>query len=127
MGAATAQLPLPSGPPPAPSPSSAFVPSPVAQTAPPPAPAPQSSNPSVLDRLIGKSERVTVTIAAIGHGRDNALRITTTEGKVIDQLDDNRSFAAPSPGDQLIVERRLMGYRCQLDKHTYFTCKPKGA
>lgn len=137
LGGATVQQPTTSAAPPAP--SAAMVPTPpaspalpqstaMASPAPSPSPDPTPQIPkgsSALDKLIGKSDKVTVTIAKVETGRDDALRLTTTEGTVFDQLDENRSFDPPKAGNQVTIERRLFGYRCHISKQVFFTCKPK--
>jgi hypothetical protein len=80
-----------------------------------------------LDQISAKVDKLTLTIAKVETGRDGVLRLTTTDGTVLQQLDDIRNFSKfPSAGDSVTLLRRLLGYRCKINKRDYFICKPLG-
>jgi len=86
--------------------------------------APQSPAETARSLLTAKSDQLTLIIAKVDTGRDNALRLTTTDGTVLEQTDDENNFSKyPAVGDSVTVFHRMLGYRCLINKRDYFICR----
>jgi hypothetical protein len=92
------------------------------------APAPASAKASSSGTAGDGSEarRVDVTLAHVEVAKDGTLTLTTSEGAVWRELENDAINPRPREGDAMIIERtKFGGYFCRMGKHVTFRCVRK--